>query len=885
MAKRPGKLSRTPTSPLLVPRVVAWGVSAVLITLGVLPLGWWAGASNWHWTAVSTFPRIFSGLAAFISGQGISPGVRLGGLLLVLLALYAWWRFSRSLLGYRPGPVQVEQLVDATADKKPPRVDDLTSRLRMKLSESSLYPPTTVPAEAPPTGFLDLLGDVDLHKPGTTIPRLLSRLRPKLAYRVGGALQHREHGTEPYGITVTLTAYVFSGARATTVWGRDWEQAVCRAAYWVEASLLPVTRAGKQPPWRSWWARELPPELLRAYQEAKSLSARQRYDQALKRYGDALKFDPQNPYIRAEFAGAQEKLALPVDALETCQSGLTLDGQTADEYNKRLWIRWRLFASRFRYFFRPRAYWETLGLRYRNAIILGTSEEIVDSEEGPPPDGERMQMSDCLRHVLAERYWPVAVDFALAQEGSCKTAEYSEHGVEVTSRKWLEEHLQDNVSAVEKGQVRVVLQRAAVQELYRLTKDHLHARCSPLAWPSGLLRVLRRVWPPAYVQRNRCQPSLTRVGLMINRDVWGPLRLAWQANELAGPLPAPEDHRARTGHWRAYERRRYVMEWEGLTPETLRARVRPFSPALREWQDYYNFACVYAVAMKRYEAKKPSKAEKCNRNQLADMAVKKLEKAVLRAESGFTTLGRSWLLFEDPDLSLLRRHSSFSDFVRRTFPSAAPLDRPFPCTSIRCLTDGYARRLLNETALVMEQIWRQRGKNGTVSVGVLRAWLSAEEKVWENLFEVAKKHPGNWEDRATLIGAVQESDPATAARSDFPPGMLHESDSDAEKRHKCLSELLHSLTDDLRENLSETALRRSHAWCAILDDAIAAGVTKMPASDARTLCAQYAAAWQRLGARLRAAQDWDTRKKFQAAVHDIARPARQRTSTHPVIRI
>ncbi|MFH8684002.1 hypothetical protein [Streptomyces lydicus] len=858
-------------------------MAAAVTTLAVLTAAWWAGGHNWSWRAADLFPRIFGGLAAFISGRGLSSGLQLASLLLVLVTLYAWWRATRSALGYRPGPVQVQQLVDATVGRASLPVDALTSRLRMQLSESSLYPPTTVPAEAPPTSFLDLLGDVDLTKPGTTIPRLLSRLRPKLAYRVGGVLQRREHRTEPCGITVTLTAYVFSGARATTVWGRDWEHAVCRAAYWVEASLLPVTRAGRRPPWHAWRARELPPELLRAYQEAKALSARQRYDQALQRYGEALVFDPQNPYIRAEFAGVQEKLALPVDALESCQSGLALDGQTAEEYNQRLWARWPHPLSRCRYFFRPHKYWETLGLRYRNAIILGTSERIVElAEQHSRGDGHR-PMSDFLRRVLAERYWPAAVDFALAGEGPCRTVRYSGIGVEETSKEWLEKHLKDDAPDAAKKQIRVVLQRAAVQELYRLTEDDLHARCSPLVWFAWLPRLLRKIWPIAYVQQNRPRSSLSRVGLMINRDVWGPLRLAWRSSELAESLPAPRDRRTATPHRRAYARRRHEMSWKELTPADLSARMRPLSPALREWQDYYNFSCVCAVAMNRYVAEERGATGKCHCDELTRMAVKELEEAALRAESGFTTLGRSWMLFEDPDLALLRRTSPFADFVRRTYPRAATVEKAVPCPSIRCLTDGYARRLLRETAHVMEQIWRQRGKNGSAAVPALRAWLDAEEKAWESLLVVAERHPGNWDDRAALIGAVQESDPCAAARSDFPPGMLQ--DADAEGEHKCLAELLQSVTDDLRKNMSDTALRRSHAWCTTLDDAVAAGVTRMPAADVRTLCSQYAAAWQRLGARLQPAQNWDTRAKFQAAVHEIAKPEHPYASPPAAIRI
>ncbi|MFI9355097.1 hypothetical protein [Streptomyces lydicus] len=590
MGKRPGKLSRTPTSPLLVPRVVAWGSAAAALMVAVAVLAWRAGGHTWSFSPGQVLPRVFGGLAAFLSGSGISPGLRLAGLLLVLLTLYAYWRATRSLLGYRPGPVQVQQLVDATAHRKPPPVDDLTSRLRMQLSESSLYPPTTTPTEAPPTSFLDLLGDVDVTKPGTTIPRLLSRLRPKLAYRVGGVLQLREHRTEPCGITVTLTAYVFSGARATTVWGRDWEHAVCRAAYWVEASLLPVTRAGRRPPWHAWWARELPPELLRAYQEAKTLSAGQRYDQALERYREALRFDPQNPYIRAEFAGAQEKLDLQVDALDTCQRSLALDGQTADAYDDRLWVRRRPVPRRFRYLRLPRKYGETLGLRYRNAILLGTGDQLVRAwylkEETGPRAREQRRTRDGLRLLLAARYWPAAVDFAVAAALPGDTRLYSKHGVEEVARRWLAKRLEpENVTKADQCRVRVVFQRAAAQELYRLAEDDLYARLSPVTWPAGLLRWLRRIWPPAYVQEGGPLRLFSHVALVLNRDVWAPLRLAWALSEMP-PLSREARYHAKPSRWRgrAYDRG-HAMSWQApaeLDDPIRRAMRRRTSP--REWQ-------------------------------------------------------------------------------------------------------------------------------------------------------------------------------------------------------------------------------------------------------------------------------------------------------------
>ena len=112
-----------------------------------------------------------------------------------------------------------------------------------------MYPPTTLPAQAPVEGFLELLGDVELdpHKLGSVLPKVLSRLRPKLAYRVSGILQSRDAVPDQYGMTITVTAFLFGGSRAMTVWGRDWDEVIGKASIWIVNTLLPVTRAGRLP--------------------------------------------------------------------------------------------------------------------------------------------------------------------------------------------------------------------------------------------------------------------------------------------------------------------------------------------------------------------------------------------------------------------------------------------------------------------------------------------------------------------------------------------------------------------------------------------------------------------------------------------------------------
>ncbi|UXY32397.1 tetratricopeptide repeat protein [Streptomyces sp. HUAS TT20] len=222
-----------------------------------------------------------------------------------------------------------------------PPVADLTAQFRKQLSETSLYPPPGVP-EPPAESVLDLVGDIDPDpkRLGASMMRFLARLRPKIAYRVRGELQVRNQ--EPrYGMTVTVTSYALGGCRMTTVWGSNWEEAVSSAAYWVVASLLPVTRAGKHPPWRDWVGRELPSELFEAFQRGSLLHKDHKNDEAMDWYHKALRLDPLNPYLRFKLSRVQEECGLYIDALDMIQGSLIFDGQREDDYTWRLWQSFR----------------------------------------------------------------------------------------------------------------------------------------------------------------------------------------------------------------------------------------------------------------------------------------------------------------------------------------------------------------------------------------------------------------------------------------------------------------------------------------------------------------------------------------------------------------
>lgn len=665
-----GKLSRTARSSLPMPRVNFWRTWTALTCLALLATLRWAGSRHSAWDRAhgswgrGWVPQIFNGLARVLTNAA-PLSLRLACLALLIAVL---WALRRALLvrnAYRPGPVEVKDLVTAAPEaRQQPSVADLSAQFRKQLSETDLYPPSTLPAEPPAENFLDLLGDVDLEpaKLGTSLLRLTSRLRPKIAYRVSGVL--REQDPEPrFGVTVTVTSYAIRGSRMETVWARSWEEAVRRAGYWVAAALLPVTRAGKTPPWRHWRGRDLPADLFAAYQQARENGRNRRFDEALRLYFLALQYDPTNLYLRTQIGGTQEKLGLYLDALETYYGALTLGthssrpryerpwqrGDRKRRTNDRLWV-YRWPWRRFNCLWCP--WWQrgVLQARYRYAVVLGMSEITAHQwcrRSGQDGSAEhRREIRKSLTPALVARYWP-SQPFPSA--GAVTDAEGQER-----ERQQL---LRETLVCGTYREVRLVFQRACAQEMCRLAQDYPIARFIP-GMVSGEV--------------------LTRSALRINRDVWAPLRLAW-AYGLGTAEPAMAERKRLRWPRRVYKRVasvRWPATAEELVPRVERARRR--WRGSHEWQDHYNAACVYAFAMHGHRSRTHEK----RRDELAELATRELEEAVRSAEGGFLTLKRSWLLSEDPDLAVLRRESRFARFERETYPHATPITKT--ATTSRC---------------------------------------------------------------------------------------------------------------------------------------------------------------------------------------------------------
>ncbi|MFF3244236.1 tetratricopeptide repeat protein [Streptomyces sp. NPDC002870] len=760
------------------------------------------------WNAVA---QVFGGAAQLVTHR--SAGAPLSVRIAVLaLLIAAFWALRRALLArnaYQPGPVDVQPLVDATPEgTSKPGVEDLTARFRKHVSETDLYPPSALPAEPPAENFLDLLGDVNLEagKLGTSLLHLFSRLRPKIAYRVSGVLQRSAPGqTRCCGVTVTVTSYATRGSRAHTVWEPTWEKAVYEAGCWVMATILPVTRASKMPPWQAWRGKTLPADLFAAYQQGRQLSRERKFDEALQQFYKAVRWDPTNLYLRTQIAEIQEKLGLYLDALETYHGALTLGGLSTEEENTRLWgAPWRL--RRFTYLWHWRHRPGVLLARYRYAVVLGTAEMTArqwcherDDETHPRRAVVREEIRQALTPAFADRYWPAVVGLL---------PHYRQPLEKAAARRCIMRELNDK----RVFNVRLLFQLACLQEIRRLAQDYTLASL--------------------YSDIRADKKALTRIALRINRDVWAPLRLAW-----SHPRGSKEGG----------------MEWppNDLKKRVKRARTRFLRERHKDWVDHYNAACVYAVAMH-------APGSDGSRDEFAQLAFQELGDAVRDAESSFVMLKRSWVLAQDPDLAPLRTcdwSPRLARFEREAYPHSTPnrerFDDPRPVRVEMAISNS---QLLQDVAGVMEQTWHRRNSPYRVEVHDVITWFEDEKSVWECLYRVTSSQARNWPDRENLLQRVREIvDPELMVEIPARVPVFNDITDDdegwgdrstARKRMDGLDRRFSLLGQLVKPDGGISPTACSTDWLNVMKEVDAGEQTGGWDTAIRKACADYAAIWQ-----------------------------------------
>ncbi|GIG86153.1 hypothetical protein Pen02_10890 [Plantactinospora endophytica] len=803
-------------------RALGWQLVATLTLIGALV---WIGRAHLRAGRPDTWLLSpLDGLASALGADGPHPMRQRLGLILLALICFAAWRHRRRVrLAYRPGPVDVHEFTDATPDRSAP-VDDLKSQFCQRLSETHIYPPYAGPADPPPESFLDVASGVDPRSgnPLAILLQMLPRLWPKIGYRVTGVLQVRAQ--EPcYGVSATVTSFLGGGRSAmTTQWGTTWEEATRRTAYWVLATILPVTRLGRAAPWRNWCGRELPAALFAAYNKGKESQDRRQFDEALRHYGEALRLDPFNADLRVMVASVQEEMGLFLDALDTYQSALVLREQ-GGWYDDHVWT---TRTDRLRHlprhvigtlrYLRRRP--DSIKLRYQYACTLAYTERTVHQwfKQDGVGDREkiRRQMRERLEKAFVDRYWPVVVTFA---DGPGEPA----------AKEWLRRVLRECPEAT-----RVVFQIAAAQELYRLREDAALAR---------------------FVRATRSE--VTHSALLLLRDVWAPLRLArawhdwaavgWQPARLDGaasgdggtgptaPVGPFDDGGCLAGWWRRGPRlraRTLSREWPCggvLLDRAIRQAQRRRWPARPPRSfDFYNAACTYGFALRGYFAdlERPAPAYLSpaaralwrGRRLIADAlplahaprwhrrpaappvtptgpadpapsphplpppvaplvakAVEQLRAALACTESGVAADRlRRWILSSEPDLAPLRRLQDFGYFEEEVYPSLNVV-LPRPDKVINSRMSAYAKELLCQGAVLLEQTWHDRAlPPQSADPHQFIRWLDLDAETWDTLCRIALDHGRYWRDRAEFIRLLRQAvDPVRIAEARFPPSI------------------------------------------------------------------------------------------------------------------
>ncbi|MGW0823705.1 hypothetical protein [Streptomyces sp. NPDC002845] len=275
----------------------------------------------------------------------------------------------------------------------------------------------------------------------------------------------------------------------------------------------------------------------------------------------------------------------------------------------------------------------------------------------------------------------------------------------------------------------------------------------------------------------------------------------------------------------------------------------------RHWQEHYNAACVYAIAMS-------APGIDGSRDRLARLAYKELENAVRGAESSFVMLQRSWMLAEDPDLAQLRTEDQIphlARFEREAYPHPTPdrrrFEDPRPIHIEMAMNNS---QLLRDLANVMELTWHNRSSQDPVDTHDAIKWFEDEELVWEFIHRVASSQARNWPDRERLLQKVQEiADPSLLV--ELPTRVPEFNDvldddeewgqpESARRRIDGLDDRLTLLGKLLKpiDNTSPSPIKSSAVWLRNAEEADADGATSMRSATVRQVCTCYSASWQTL---------------------------------------
>ncbi|MEV6921830.1 hypothetical protein AB0M83_43215 [Amycolatopsis sp. NPDC051106] len=678
-----------------------------------------------------------------------------------VLTLYFVGRARLEAAAFRANQIDIRLFADERPDGSHDREIDsaveLTAAFKRILNESRLYTPTPVPGASSSYDFIQIVEHAGDSAEGwwKAATKLVRLAQPPAAFTVTGTVRPG-NTTGRYQLILELVRVPRFAASPLVIEDENWPRVLHRAANAVAALVIPRSAYVRTNiHWAAWRGAKIPYELFDAYQRANHFIVHRRYDEALAEYYRAVRLDPSNVYIRLEIAALQEQLDLHLDALATYDDVITVCSRGHPKL-----ARWWIgpdFARQPRHAGRGRAV-ALLIARYRHALVLGHGDSVAGSwwvrrtTAGAPGDARALRRAE-LRVALElrfRRYVDLDVrvrPYAIPPE---KRLELHRRVLKVPVDELV---VQDATPA----QLAEYNQRAAEMRSYfcalsqyeieRLVADY---------------RRFNRRWRSTWQQ-------LTNRALDLSL-VWAVVRRAMADVEpVTGAVPAPAvaypGSRVRLAD--VCPDRRWPPDPRAID-ETVEAQG-----SRRSWEECYNAASVYAVAMLevgprgerdlRDRARNPRLVGPA-RDEVARRAVRELYHAATISHSGRLSERRSWVMGEDPDLVALRGHELFRVFEMVTFSPdrAAPL-RPQRAHVWEQVS--YVRQLVGEIAACRAHFWRARaldtgeGPDGRT----LDRWRAADRDAWRKLTELATGKQ-DWYTRYQAICAFR----AWSADSGYP---------------------------------------------------------------------------------------------------------------------
>jgi hypothetical protein len=675
----------------------------------------------------------------------------------VVLTLYSVGKARLEAAAFRANQIDIRLFADerpeAGHDREIDSAVELTATFKRILNDSRLYTPTPVPGVGGSYDFIQIVESAGASADGwwKAATKLIRLAQPPAAFTVTGTVRP---GNTPgrYQLILELVRCPRFAAGPLVIEDVNWPRVLHRAANAVAALVIPRSAYVRTNiHWAAWRDAKIPYELFDAYQRANHFVTYRRYDEALAEYYRAVSLDPSNVYIRLEIAALQEQLDLHLDALATYDDVITVCSRGNPEL-----ARWWIgpdFARRPRHVGRDRDV-ALLIARYRHALVLGHGDSVAGSwwvrrtTAGVPGDARAQRRAE-LRTALELR-------FRRYVDLDVRTRPYA-----IPREKRLEIHRRVLRTPV----AELVVQDATPAQLAEYNQRAAEMRSYFAALSQYEIERLVEDYRRVGRRWRRSWQQLTNRALDLSL-VWAVLRRAMADVEpVTGAVPVPQP---------AYPGSRVRLadvcpdrRWPP-NPEALDATVEAAGPR-RSWEECYNAASVYAVAMLevgprgerdlRDRARNPRLNGEA-RDEVARRAVRELYHAATISHSGRLPERRSWVMGEDPDLAALRGHEVFRVFEMVTFSPerAAPL-RPQRAHVWEQV--GYVRQLVGEIAGCRAHFWRTRGP--APDARTLDRWRSTDRDAWRRVADLAAGKQ-DWYTRYQAISAFRE----WAADSGYP---------------------------------------------------------------------------------------------------------------------